>query len=563
MSVYNLERLLAPARIAVIGAGADPAGVGHIVLRNLTGGEFDGVVYPIHPSHEAVGSIPAYPSVAGTPEVPDLAVVCTPAPAVPEVISECAEAGVGAVAVLSAGFRESGPDGAAREREIGAIARDASIRLLGPNCLGLMVPRLGLNASFAATTPRDGRIGFITQSGALATSVVDWSREEGVGFSHVITVGNGLDVDIADLIDYLAADRGTRAIVLYLEAVTDARKFMSAARAFSLSKPIVAFKSGRFRASAAAARSHTGSLAGNDAVYDAAFERAGIVRVERISDMFATAELLARGRQPRQARLGIVSNAGGPAVMAADALLARDGSLAELGEATVARLDALLPEASPRSNPVDLLGDASPALYADAVEALLADGGVDAVLVVLTPQAMTKPTAVAEAVARVHEGASRPLLAAWMGGPAVRAGLVALTAARIPSYSYPEQAVDAFMDLVSGARNRGVLYETPREIPVSFALDRARIKQLVGAILAGEGEVLRKLRPRRSSTPTRSPLPSPGRPGASRRRSPPPRRSDTRWCSRSALPTSATRRTSVASPWGSRAPTRSAPPTRS
>jgi acetyltransferase len=491
MGVHNLDKLFAPRRVAVVGAGAERSGVGHIVLRNLVEGGFEGVVYPINPRRESVHGIQAYASIADTPAPPDMAVVCTPADAIPEIIRSCGEAGVHAVVVLSAGFRETGEQGRALEQQVAAeAARFEGLRLLGPNCLGLIVPRLALNASFAGSMPRDGNIAFISQSGALATAVIDWAREEGIGFSHVVSLGNMVDVDLGDLIDYLGQDAATRAVVLYVETVTEARKFVSAARAFTLRRPIVAYKAGRFPASAQAAVSHTGALAGADAVYEAAFARAGIVRVERIAQVFATAELLAREHLPLGARLGIVTNAGGPGVMAADALLALGGELAELAGATTETLAGVLPPSASAINPVDVLGDAEPERYRVAVEAVLSDEGTDAVLAILTPQAMTDPSGAAEAVAAARGSSHKPLLAAWIGGPSVQPGLQLLARAGLAGYSYPEEAVEAFMHLVSYARNKETLYETPRTIPVSFALDRARVKDLMAAVLADAQGVL-------------------------------------------------------------------------
>ena len=490
MSVRNLDSLLNPSHVAVVGAGGERMQLGHIVLRNLVDAGFEGVVYPINPSRESVGGIQAYASIAETPAKPELAIVCTPAAAVPKVVRECGEAGVAAIAVLSAGFREVGAEGAELERRVAEeVARHDGLRLLGPNCVGLIVPRLGLNASFAGAMPIDGHVAFVSQSGALATSVIDWALAEQIGFSHVVSLGNMLDIDLGDLIDYLGQDAQTRSIFLYIETVTEPRKFMSAARAFTRSKPIIVYKAGRFAASAKAAVSHTGAMAGEDAVYDAAFRRAGLVRVERIEDVFASAELLARERPVRRGRLAIVTNAGGPGVMAADALLARGGALAELGPATLATLDAALPPAWSHANPIDVLGDAPPQRFGDAIKAALADTQVDAVLVILTPQAMTDADATADAVLAAREdrsktGQHKPLLAAWMGGRSVREGLERLSAGGVATYAYPEQAIGAFMDLVSYARNLETLYETPRTIPVSFALDRGRAKELMGSVLA-------------------------------------------------------------------------------
>ncbi|HSI80992.1 MAG TPA: bifunctional acetate--CoA ligase family protein/GNAT family N-acetyltransferase [Solirubrobacterales bacterium] len=490
MSVRNLDKLFAPRRVAVVGAGGERTSVGQVVLRNLVDSGFEGVVYPVNPKREAVGGVQAYPSVTETPAVADLAVICTPAATVSGVVRECGEAGVPAVAILSAGFREAGEGGAALEREVAAEAARFGIRVMGPNCLGLIVPRIGLNASFSPVTPPDGQVAFVTQSGALATSVIDWAAAEGIGFSHVISLGNMLDVDLGDLVDYIGQDERTRSLVLYVESVTDARKFMSAARAFALRKPIVAYKGGRFPASAQAAVSHTGAIAGEDAVYDAAFERAGVVRVGRIADVFATAELLARHHAPSGARLGIVTNAGGPGVMAADALLSRGGALAALSDESRSALGELLPPSAATANPVDVLGDADPDRYRAAVETVLDDPEVDAVLVILTPQAMTDPTRAARAVADAGAKSSKPLLAAWMGGPTVAEGMNILATAGAATYEYPEQAVDAFMHLVSYSRNLATLYETPRAIPVSFDLDRSRVKELLEPVLSEADEVL-------------------------------------------------------------------------
>ncbi|MDE3069675.1 MAG: CoA-binding protein, partial [Acidobacteriota bacterium] len=494
MSVHNLDSLFHPTHVAVVGAGGERSGLGHIVLRNLVDAGFDGVVYPINPSHESVAGIQAYGSISQTPTTPELAVVCVPASGVLEVVCECGEAGVAAIAVLTAGFREVGAEGAELERRVAdGLARHPGLRLLGPNCLGLIVPRISLNASFAPAMPTDGHVALVSQSGALATSIIDWAVAERIGFSHVISLGNMLDTDLGDVIDYLGQDAQTRSIVLYVESITEPRKFMSAARAFARSKPIIVYKAGRFSASAKAAVSHTGAMAGEDAVYDAAFRRAGLVRVERIEDVFSTAELLARERAVHRGRLGIVTNAGGPGVMASDALLARGGMLAELSPASIAALDTTLPAAWSHGNPVDVLGDATPQRFSEALRVTLADEGVDGVLAILTPQAMTDATGTADALlaARAERStiASRkPVLAAWMGGGSVREGTERLSAGGVATYTYPEQAIGAFMDLVSYVRNLETLYETPRAIPVSFTLDRGRAKELMGAVLAeGEG----------------------------------------------------------------------------
>lgn len=493
MSILNLDKIFKPSRVAVVGASNNPGSVGYTVLKNLVGSGFPGVIYPVNPRYEAVQGIHAYPDVKTLPKTPDLGVICTPAPTVPGLVRQCGEAGILGLIIISAGFRESGPEGRELEARVKEEAqRFPGMRLLGPNCLGVIVPSLRLNASFAAAMPEDGHVAFISQSGALCTSVLDWALEEGIGFSYFVSIGNMVDVSFGDLIDYFGEDDRTRSVILYVESIVEARGFMSAARAFARTKPIVVYKAGRFAESARAASSHTGAMAGEDAVYDAAFKRAGIVRVYEIGEIFDSAELLARVRPPLGPRLAIVTNAGGPGVMATDALIARQGRLAELSPNTRERLDKVLPPFWSHGNPVDVLGDASPERYGQALEIVLSDPEVDAALVVLTPQAMTDPTETARVVARIATGARKPVLAAWMGGVMVREGVRILNQAGVPTYTAPDQAVDAFMHLVDYGRNLDLLYQTPREIPVQFAVDRGRIRERFLPVFA-EGPILNEL----------------------------------------------------------------------
>jgi acetyltransferase len=495
MSVHGLDSIFRPRRVAVIGASSKAGSVGRTVLENLLTGELAGSVYPVNPKHEQVLGVPAFPDVGSLPETADLAVVCTPAATVPDIVRGCGVAGTRGLIVISAGFRETGPAGRRLEDDVReAMAEFPSLRLIGPNCLGVISPVRGLNASFAAATPGAGGVAFISQSGALCTSVLDWSLEERVGFSHFVSIGNALDVGFADLIDYFAADGRTEAIVLYVESMVEARRFLSAARAFTLTKPIVVYKAGRFAESAQAAASHTGALAGVDAVYEAAFARAGLVRIFDMEGLFDCAELLARYRVPHGPQLAIVTNAGGPGVMATDALLAEGGRLAKLSDGTVKRLNEALPPNWSHGNPVDVIGDAPPERFASAVRAVIADEGVDAVLVILTPQSMTEPTATARLLATEARRSARPVLAAWMGGPTVREGVAVLNGAGVPTYATPEQAVRAFLEMVRFARNREVLYETPRELPVEFPRDLAAVradflaKLPAGDVVLGEGD---------------------------------------------------------------------------
>lgn len=493
MSVHNLDKIFRPQRIAVIGASDERPKVGWTVLRNLIGAGFGGVVYPVNARREAVQGIQAHAHVGALPRQADLAVICTPAPTVPGLIRECGEAGISGIVILSAGFRETGEAGRVFEEQLREEwSKFDGMRIIGPNCLGIMAPHIRLNASFAADTPLPGHIALISQSGALCTSLLDWAGKQNIGFSYFVSIGNMLDVGFGDLIDYFGDDPATKSAILYVESISEARNFMSAARAFSRTKPLVAYKAGRFAESAHAAASHTGAMAGEDAVCDAAFQRAGIERVFEMGEMFDCAELLARQKPPRGGRLAIITNAGGPGVMATDTLISLSGRLAHLEPATIKRLDEFLPASWSRGNPVDVLGDAAPERFAQAVQVVLADAQVDAALLILTPQAMTDPTATAIKVAEAHLLVHKPLLATWIGGRRIAEGNRILTAAGIPTYPSPEDAVKAFMHLVSYARNLETLYETPRDVPLSFSLDIPALRQRFAGILqAGtDGEIL-------------------------------------------------------------------------
>ena len=433
----------------------------------------------------------AWPSIRDVPKTPDLAVICIPAATVPQGVRECGAAGVRGIVILSAGFREIGEQGRELERQTSEEARKfPGLRIIGPNCLGVIAPGLRLNATFARQLPRPGHVAFISHSGALCTAILDWAEQKKLGFSYFVSIGNMLDVDLGDLIDYFGQQPEVRSIILYAESVTNARKFMSAARAFARIKPIVAYKSGRFAESAKAAASHTGAMAGEDAVFDTAFQRAGIERCYEVDDMFDCAELLAWQRPPAGPRLAIVTNAGGPGVMAADALLARDGVLASLSGTSLDKLNAVLPPYWSHGNPVDVLGDAGADRYQAATEVVLKDENVDGVLVILTPQAMTDATASAEAVGKLAAGSSRPIIAAWMGGPTVEPGVERLNKCGIPTYQNPGQAVRAFMHLVSYSRNRDMLYEMPREVPIRFALDQKGLQKQLAAALGEPGSLI-------------------------------------------------------------------------
>lgn len=475
MSIFNLDKIFKPRRVALIGIGREPADLGKRVLANLLGGGFRGIVYPVSAEVESVSGVPTYPDLQSLPRTPDLGVICSPAQDVQQAVRDCGEAGILGVVILSGGFRESGPEGLQREEQLAAVAaRYRNMRIIGPNSLGVIVPELGLNASQAVAIPRKGHLAFISQSHSLSNAILEWAADAGVGFSLFASLGNNMDAGYGDLIDYLGTDPSTRAIILYVQSIRHARRFMSAARSFACSKPIVAYKSGRFERSARVALSHTGTIAGEDAVYSAVFERAGIVRVTELDDIFDVAEILASQRLPEGPRLAIVGNAGGPAIIAADALLSRKGELATLDDDTVAQLNATLPDGWSHGNPVDLHDDAGPQRYAAALEILRKDRNVDAILVIFTHHPLVDFRAVAEALVKVTQTSGKPVFAAWMGGSDARKMIRYLNHADVPAHATPEQAIRAFLHLVSYAHNLQSLYETPREVPIRFPGSRQK-----------------------------------------------------------------------------------------
>jgi acetyltransferase len=456
-----LDAIFAPKTVAVIGATEAAGSVGRTVLWNLVSNPFGGTVFPVNPKRAGVLGIKAYPNIASVPAKVDLAVITTPAATVPGIVQECADAGVKGMVIISAGFKELGPPGVELERQILEKARKAKIRVIGPNCLGVANPITGLNATFAGGMARPGNVAFISQSGALCTAVLDWSFKEQVGFSAFVSIGSMLDVGWGDLIDYLGNDPRTTSILIYMESIGDARAFLSAAREVALTKPIIVIKPGRTEAAAKAAASHTGSLTGGDEVIEAAFRRSGVLRVNNISDLFYMAEVLAKQPRPRGPRLTILTNAGGPGVLATDALITSGGELTPLSEQTYKSLNDFLPPHWSRNNPVDILGDAKADRYAKALEICAADPNSDGLLVVLTPQDMTEPTQTAEALRKYAKIDGKPVLASWMGGPVVAAGEDILNRAGIPTFPYPDTAARAFYYMWRYTYNLRGLYETP------------------------------------------------------------------------------------------------------
>ena len=487
----SLDVFFRPRSVAVVGATETAGTVGRTLLWNLISSSFGGTVYPVNPKRPSVLGIKAYPRVSDIPEAVDLAVIATPAPSVPDVVSECVSLGVPGGIVISAGFKEYGAEGASLEKRLADAAR-GKMRLLGPNCLGLMCPPSGLNATFAKGISAAGNVGFLSQSGALCTAVLDWSFRENIGFSVFASLGSMLDIGWGDLIDYLGNDPKTESIVIYMESVGDARAFVSAAREVSLTKPIIVIKAGRTDAAAKAAVSHTGSLVGRDDVLDAAFERCGVVRVDSISELFQMAATLSKQPRPKGPRLTIVTNAGGPGVLAADALIEHGGQLAELAETTVKEMSGYLPGPWSHGNPVDVLGDADASRFGRAFESAAKDPNSDGLLVILTPQAMTDATGSAQHVAlKVGAAPGKPVLASWMGGDTVADGRQILTGAGIPVFNYPDTAARIFCTMWSYSANLRALYETPTLSAGADAAgrDRTGVEHLL-AKARGEGRVL-------------------------------------------------------------------------
>ena len=491
MDIHNLDKIFNPQRIALIGVTTNPNSVGGKVLSNLIGGGFRGVVYPVNPDNESVLGIQCYHNVFDLPKTPDIGVICTPASEVPRLVRECGEANILGLIIMSAGFKETGQKGKELENQIkDEIKKFDGMRIIGPNCLGIIAPGKNLNISFASNMPKKGNVAFISQSGALCTSVLDWAIEEKIGFSYFVSIGNTLDVDYGDLIDYFGEDENTKSILLYIESINHARKFMTAARAFARTKPIVAYKAGRYPESAKVAASHTGAMASGDDIYDAAFQRIGIARVFDIGEIFDCAELIGKYKIPKGPHLGIVSNAGGPAVMATDTLIALNGVLAKLSDESITGLNENLPPMWSHSNPVDVLGDARSKRIAKAAKIVLEDKGVDALLVIITPQAMTNPTSIAKAISKLAADSSKPILAAWLGGQKMQEGIRILNDCGIATYMTPEQAVRSFMTLVAYSRNLKSLYETPRDIPVKFSINRTKLRSQFNSIIPTKGNVL-------------------------------------------------------------------------
>ena len=493
MVTLNLDRIFNPESIAMIGASDEEGSVGCILLKNLTESEYEGRVYPVNIHKSEILGLKAYQTVDQLPETVDLAVIATPAKTVPDIVEQCGKAGIIGIIIISAGFKEIGPEGKALEDKILEIKKEYDIRIVGPNCLGIIRPSIRLNATFAAKMPKPGNIAFISQSGALCSAILDWAIHENIGFSNFVSIGSMIDVNFGDLIDHFGTDPKTRSILMYIEGITDARKFMSAARHFARTKPIIVLKAGKFSESAKAVASHTGSLTGEDMIYGAAFKRAGMMRVEEIGDLFNCAEVLGMQPVPKGPNLAIITNAGGPGVMATDALIARGGKLAKLSQKTMETLNSILPHYWSRGNPIDILGDAKTDRYKAVVEACLHDENVDALLIIYTPQGVVESAEIAKGIVEFCKGmryCNKTISTSFMGHEEVEEANRIFNENSIPTYTTPEQAVKTYMHMYQYKRNLELLYETPEELPVDIVPPKRPLMVIMRNVALENREIL-------------------------------------------------------------------------
>ncbi len=481
MSIINLDKIFLPKSIAVVGASERPGSIGNALMRNLIERGFSGKIHPINPNHPRIWNLPASPSISDLKIPVDLAVISTPIALVPRIVEECADGGVGGAIIISAGAKEIGGEGKKVEAAIGQAAQGSGLRIIGPNCVGIISNRYSLNASFAHQMPIAGKMAFVSQSGAICTAILDLSIAENIGFSYFVSLGSSLDVDFGDMIDYLGGQAEVSSIVMYVESLTNFRKFMSAARAVSRVKPIVALKAGRTRAGALAAASHTGALAGEDAVYDAAFQRAGILRVKTFEELFDCAELLAKQPKPKGPSLAIITNAGGPGVMAADTLSDYGYEPVSLGQETLNKLNEILPPFWSRRNPIDMLGDASPELFRRVVDICLKAKEIEGLLIMSAPQALTDPSEIADGLVELLRDQAIPIITCWVGGADMQKGRDLFNQAGIPTFDTPERAVRAFMDIYRFSQNIEMLQQIPSRLSRRLEFDRDKAKALIQA----------------------------------------------------------------------------------
>lgn len=489
MKPGDLNALFNPKTVALVGATDVEGSVGRSIMENLTGpGERE--IFPVNPKRKALFDRECFPGIASINREVDLAVIATPAATVPGIVEECGEAGIAGIIIISAGFKEVGEAGKELEDRIIEVRKRYGMRIIGPNCIGVIRPTVNLNTSFLKSSPDTGNVAFISQSGALGSAILDWAVRAHIGFSMFTSLGSMIDVDFADLIDYLGEDYRTRSMMLYMEGVGNAKRFMSSARGFARTKPIVVVKPGKFSESAKAALSHTGSMAGDDQVYDAAFKRVGVIRVSEFSDLFNAAAVLDSKYLPRGGRLAIITNAGGFGVMATDTLVALGGRLAELSDETKEKLDATLPGYWSKGNPIDVLGDADNERYAAAIKACLDDRNVDGILVVYAPQAILRPDVLAESVVALAKQSAKPIITAWVGGDWVDSGRAVLLRNSIPTYESPEDAVRTYLHMYHYRRNLTLLYETPSELGVAEGPSKNHLKAFIGRVKNEERSLL-------------------------------------------------------------------------
>jgi len=493
MVTRNLDKIFNPKSVAIIGASDVEGSVGYLIVKNLTELAYGGKTYLVNIRKPEILGVKTYKAVDQISEPIDLAIIATPAKTVQEIMEQCGRAHVKGVIIVSAGFKETGLEGKALEKAILETAKKYDIRVIGPNCIGVIRPRINLNASFLDKMPKPGNIAFLSQSGALGSAILDWAIHENIGLSNFVSVGSMIDVDFGDLIDYFGSDAKTKSIIMFVEGITDARKFMSAARHFSRTKPIIVVKAGKYNESARAAAFHTGSVAGDDDIYDAAFKRAGIVRVAEINDLFNAAQVLGTQPLPKGARLAIITNAGGAGVMATDALIAQGGKLAKLSDKTMGILNGVLPPFWSKGNPIDVVGDAKADYYRAAVEACLDDDTVDGILIIFTQQAGSEPVEIARSIVDLVNSRTyknKTILTSFMGFEGVLHANKIFSANNIPTYSTPEQATKTYMYMYNYQRNLELLYETPEELPVDASPPKRPIMSIIRNAAFQNREVL-------------------------------------------------------------------------
>ncbi len=448
-------------------------------------------MYPVNPKYESIQGVESYKTVKELPKIPDLAVIVTPAKVVLDVVEQCGEKGIKGVLIISAGFKEIGEEGKKLEKKLENIREKYGLRIVGPNCVGIIMPYLGMNSTFAGAMPEKGNIALFSQSGAICGSILDWAASAKVGFSSFVSVGSMLDVDFGDLIDYFGRDIHTRSIVLYVENITHARKFMSAARSFARVKPIIVIKSGRFKEGAKAASSHTGAMAGEDYIYDAAFKRAGCVRVKKIGELFNCSSILAKQPRPTGSNLAIITNAGGPGVLATDAIIENGGKLAKLSEETIKELNKFLPKHWSKGNPMDIIGDSDEEDYRKTIEIAMKDKNIDGIIVISVPQVMANPKKLAENIIDLSQKSTKPILTSFVGEESVQYARQILNRNNVPTYSTPEEAVESYMHLYHYARNLELLYETPEERSVETTeKSKDKIKEIIQNALSQDRTLL-------------------------------------------------------------------------